>query len=313
MSSPIIFFGNERLATGLETTEPIVLQQLIDHGFTVAAIIARYTPGRSRSNRPLEIEAAAQRHGIPVLKPTTAKELGKLIGAQETVLGVLVAFGMIVPPEVIAAFPAGILNLHPSLLPCYRGSTPIEQAILDGAAKTGVSIMQLDRKMDAGPVLAQQAITLTGKENKADLARRLQQIGAELMAKEVAKVLQQTDRPHAQNEELATYCAPLTKDDGVIDWRQPAVRIEREIRAYLGWPGSCTKLWELELTVTKARVITIDTITPEQLRLRTPGTILEDHAHRLLVVTGEEVLEITELKPAGKRAMAAADFLRGRR
>jgi methionyl-tRNA formyltransferase len=308
MKPSIIFFGNERLATGLATTVPITFQRLVEHGYDIAAVVTPFTPGRSRTARPLEIEAAAQAEHIPVIKPPNKQSLLPLIAPYRAQIGVLVAFGMIIPPEVIAGFESGIINLHPSLLPHYRGPTPIEQTILDGATETGVSIMQLGQGMDSGPVLAQQTVGVSSHESKARLASRLQELGARLIVGEVAKVLEGTAHPHSQDNSQATFCTPLAKSDGIIDWAQPAVQLEREVRAFLGWPGSRTTLWGQEITITAAAVAAVD--EPAAAK---PGIIIEGYPRRLLVATGAGVLELLHLKPAGKRAMDAAAFLRGRR
>jgi len=300
----IIFFGNERLATGLQDVTPLVLQTLLEHGYHVEAIISRYTPGRSRSNRPLEVEAFSNQHHIPLRKPTSKQELVETVRGYRADIGVLAAFGMLVPQEVIKAFPYGIINLHPSLLPKYRGTTPIEQAILDGADETGVSVMQLDTRMDAGPLLAQRAVKVTGRESKAGLAARLHELGAQLLVAEVESLHAGRATLTEQKEAAATFCSPLSKNDGVLNWQKPAIQLEREIRAYLGWPGSQTTLLGRELTVTQARAETA--MHPG----RTPG---EPRAVRgeIWVRANPGMLVITRLKPAGKREMSAADFLRG--
>lgn len=306
MQSPLIFFGNERLATGLTDTAPVTFQRLIER-YEVAAVVTPFKASRSRKARPLEIEVAARTAGVPVINPPNKEALLPLLQPFGARLGVLAAFGMIVPPEVIASFEYGIINVHPSLLPRYRGSTPIEQAILDGADETGVSIMQLDQGMDTGPVLAQQTVRLTGTESKAEVARRLQELGAKLVMQQVAAVTDGTVHPTPQNPEQATYCTPLTKADGLIDWQKPAVRLEREVRAYLGWPGSRTTLLGREVTLTQARVATEAPATTAQLGDHTVS------GEEIWVRTGDGTLAIQRLKPAGKHEMAAGDFARGQR
>ncbi|MGC1176964.1 MAG: methionyl-tRNA formyltransferase, partial [Candidatus Saccharimonadales bacterium] len=149
-SKKIVFFGNERLATGV-TTEVWTLRQLLEEGYVIAAVVvAQKNTGPSRSARPLEIVALAEKHHIPVLSPEKPADIAEKLQAFGADIGVLVAYGKIVPQSVIDIFPAGIVNIHPSLLPKHRGPTPIESAILNGDEETGVSLMKLTAQMDTG-------------------------------------------------------------------------------------------------------------------------------------------------------------------
>jgi methionyl-tRNA formyltransferase len=151
-SKTLVFFGNERLLTGLASTDAPILSGLIDQGYNVAAVVAHYNESKSRDKRPLEVAAIAEEHDIPVLLPDGPADIYDQLAAFHADAAVLVAYGRIVPQNIIDLFPLGIINIHPSLLPKYRGSTPIESAILNGDTTTGVSIMSLSAKMDAGPV-----------------------------------------------------------------------------------------------------------------------------------------------------------------
>jgi methionyl-tRNA formyltransferase len=158
MSAKIVFFGNERLATGVTTTAP-TLQALIDAGYEVCAlVVAQNQSGASRKARKLEVAEIAEQHGIPVLVPAKLDDIAGQLKDYGAEIGILVAFGKIVPQAILDIFPHGIINIHPSLLPKHRGSTPIESAILFGENETGVSLMQLVQKMDAGPVYAQETV-----------------------------------------------------------------------------------------------------------------------------------------------------------
>lgn len=298
----LVFFGNERLATGLSATDAPALRSLIASGCDIAAIVISQKPARSRAVRPLEVEALAAEHGIPLLSPSRPVDILNELAALRAPVAVLAAYGRIVPQSVIDVFPKGIINIHPSLLPRYRGPIPIEQAILDGAAATGVSIMALSAAMDAGPVFAQREVPLTGRESKAELAAKLGGIGAELLLEVLPAVLEGTASPKPQNNEEATYCSLLTPQSGLIDWQKPSVRLEREVRAYLGWPGSKTALFGRDVTVTAAAAAAGSALSPGQIRAA---------KKELAIGTGEGDLVIQRLKPSGKRDMSAAEFLAG--
>lgn len=303
-SKTIIFFGNERLATGVSTTAP-ALSALIGGGYRVAAVVvAQNAMGRSRRPRDLEVAALAEKHAIPLLAPAD------LAGAQPQLAGfgaqaaVLIAYGRIVPPAVLSVFPRGIVNVHPSLLPLHRGSTPIESVILGGASETGVSLMRLSAKMDAGPLYEQVRLPLTGSETKQELADASAAIGTDLLMKHLPAILGGGGpAPTDQDDDNATYDEHLAKADGLVDWSAPAPRLEREIRAYAGWPKSRASLGSIEVIITQAA------LSDSGAKLK-PGAVQTDDK-RLIVGCGEGALEILALKPAGRPEMPAAAFLAG--
>lgn len=301
-SKRIVFFGNERLATGVETTAP-VLRALIAEGYEICAVVAQHEYAKSRKPRPLEIAAVADEHNIPVLLPTKMATVIDELSAMQAEAGVLVAFGKIVPQSVIDIFPRGIINIHPSALPKHRGPTPLESVILAGEAETAVSLMALGAKMDAGPVYAQQAVQLDGTETKQALANRLIEIGKTMLLKQLPAILDGSLVPTPQNDAQATYDRLITKDDAIIDWQQPASVIERQVRAYAGWPKSRTQLNGRDVAITVAHV---------RAGSGTPGDPYVDGTE-IGVHTPDGILMIDQLIPAGKKTMSGSDFLRGYR
>ncbi len=268
-SQTIVFFGNEKLATGISPVEPLIRQ-------------------------------AVERAGLQIEKVVT----GKLrdLGEHSSKLAVLAAYGRIIPQSVLDQFPLGIINIHPSLLPIYRGPTPIEQAILDGVDKTGVSIMHLTAGMDAGPIYKQKTLALIGTESKEALATLLQRLGADMIADVLPAIATGNIKPRQQpHPDRVSYSRLLAKEDGVIDWSKPAMQLEREIRAFAGWPGSRTALGNKEVIITRARVIA-GTGSPGEV------TIV---AKDLCVFCGTDCLLIELLKPAGKQEMNAEAFING--
>ena len=298
MPTKIVFFGNERLATGVSTTAP-VLQALLQAGYDVAAIVVNQV-SVSRRNRVLEIESLAEAHNIPVLRPRRVSDIASELSEISADIGVLVAFGQLVPTSVINLFPNGIVNLHPSLLPLHRGTIPIESVILEGANETGVSIMQLTAQMDSGPVWAQTSIALDGHETKQALADRLSREGSQLLLATLPSVLAGTSVPQPQSGQ-PTIDGRLSKADGQIDWHKPAARIEREVRAYLGWPGSYTTIAGRDVIITAAHVVTSHT---DVGNASMQGGLLT-------VGTSDGSLVIDRLKPSGKREMSASEFVLG--
>lgn len=292
-SKSLIFFGNERLSSGFVPDGAPTLEALIGAGYEVKAVVANYEAGTSRKARELEIEAVAQKHNIPVLLPDRPKDIIDELKAFGAEIGVLVAYGRIIPQSIIDIFPKGILNIHPSLLPRYRGSIPIEQAILDGASETGVSVMGLVKEMDAGPIYAQQRVELTGNETKQELTERLLNLGGKLVLDVLPSALDGTAQPKAQDESLATFTSLINKADGHMDLHKSAEQLEREVRAYAVWPKSRLELHGHQVVVTKARVAQTN------------------DASSLVVTANPGHLEILELvAPSGKK-MTGADFLRG--
>jgi len=299
-SNPIIFFGNERLATSVETNTP-VLRALIEAGYDIKAIVANYEKGISRAPRELEIEILAKEHNIPLLLPRKPKDIIDQLISFGAEAGVLIAYGKIVPQSIIDIFPRGIINIHPSLLPLHRGPTPIESVILNGEKETGISIMMLAKEMDAGPVYIQKRLPLSGNESKQGLTNQLLKLGCEMLIENFPIILSGEMKPTPQDDNAATYDKLINKADGIIDWNKSAKKLESEIRAYYGWPGSRTTLFGKEITVTEVE------INSENGK---PGTILYDKK-TLLVRCGKGSLSINRLKPAGKNEMPVEAFLAG--
>ncbi len=304
MSGRIVFFGNERLATGVQTTAP-TLQALITAGYEVAAVVSNYEQATSRSKRDLEIAEVAKAHKIPLLLPKSPLEIKQQLADYKTEVAVLVAYGKIVPEEIINLFPKGIVNIHPSLLPKHRGPTPIESVILEGALETGVSVMRLVKAMDAGPVYGQSVLPLTGTETKQLLADKLLEIGSAMVVELLPGILDGTIVALPQDDTRATYDKLISKDDGLIDWTKPAVQLEREIRAFIEWPKSRTTLAGFEVIITGAHVEKL----PADKQL--PAGSVSIQEKQLVVNTGEGTLVLEKLKPAGKAEMTAQAFLAG--
>lgn len=298
----IIFMGTPSFAA-------VPLRALVAGGHDIVGVITQpdRAVGRSRSPQAPPVKLAALELGLPVLQPSTLKDEQVVAQLRELRpdVGVVAAYGEILRRNVLEIPPLGYLNVHPSLLPLYRGPTPVAAAIRAGDEITGVSIIRLVRAMDAGPILAQATLPMPRDARAGALTDELFAIGAQLLVGALPLYAQGDLQPQAQNDSEATYCQLLSKEDGRIDWTLPALVIERLVRAFDPWPGAFTTWQGQMLKIGVARV------DAEWDGSQEPGTVLEGSALR--VVTGSGVLEVVELQPAGKRMMAAAEWLRGQR
>jgi len=300
-SKTILFFGNERLATGLGTTAP-ALRGLIEDGYHIAAVVvAQNETGKSRKARPLEVADIAAAAGIPVIAPARLQDAADELKKYGAEAAVLAAYGKIVPQAILDLFPMGIINIHPSLLPLHRGSTPIESVILEGASETGVSLMKLVPQMDAGPVYVQDHLLLNGDETKELLATKLSEMGANLLRVHLPAILGGSLEPTAQDESRATTDQQMSKADAELDFQKPAEQLAREVRAYAGWPRSRCMIGTQEVIVTAAHV---------GIGVGAAGAV-HLAPDQLGIYTTDGILVIDRLIPLGKREMSAAEFLRG--
>jgi methionyl-tRNA formyltransferase len=291
-SAKLVFFGNERLATGTDTKAP-VLTNLIRKGYQITAVVSNYTQGISRNPKRLEIIDIAHAYHIPVYLPENPMDIKEDLKVIDADLAVLVAYGKIIPQAILDIFPKGIVNIHPSLLPKYRGPTPVETAILDGVKKTGVSLMKLSPEMDTGPLFIQKTVKLSGGESKQELADRLLQLGSSLLIKYLPAILDGSLKPEKQENSQATYTHLLNKSDGLIDWQQPAEQIERLVRAFQNFPKALSKIEKIDVIITKVRVAK-DEADGSLIMRANPGWI--------------EILEL--VAPSGK-TITGGEFLRG--
>jgi methionyl-tRNA formyltransferase len=284
--------------------------ELLAQSFSIEAVITK--PLVNHNHSGITVQSVAKRLNRPIIIEASDKiELSRKIIAStfSSRVAVLIDFGIIVAQDVIDTFPMGIVNSHFSILPEWRGPDPITFAILSGQKQTGVSLMLLVEKMDEGPVIAQGIYQIKPSENSSSLTTNLidlsyallQNILPEYLAEKVEPQPQETAALLTYGSAIASYSHKLTKNDGLIDWYKPALRIEREVRAYIEWPKSRTELAGHEVIITKARVI------PEN----GPVGQIKVHSKRLLIFCGEQTLEVLQIKPANKSDMTAEAFLAG--
>lgn len=298
----VVFFGNERLVSGLKKTEAPILNGLIERGYDVVGVVSHFSESQSRNNRDLEVAEIAKEHQIPLFIPHKPSEIIDDLRSLNADIAVLASYGRIVSQEIIDLFPAGIINIHPSLLPQYRGPTPIESAILNGDDKTGVSIMQLSAGMDEGPVYAQQSIQLSEQETKFELYGRLVDIATSLFFDIFPRIIDGSLQATPQSRSDISYSKLIQKTDGVINWSDAAATIERQVRAYQGWPQARTNLHGIDAIITKAHIVDGSV---------QPGAVSVVGRHTLLVGTSTDQIAIDSIKPIGKKEMPISAFLAG--
>lgn len=295
----IIFLGTGPVSLGS-------LEGIHDH-FDIEAVITK--PDRLIHGKPHNhpVKAWALIHEIPIHQVSNKDDLSRLFKDQSftSQVGLVVDFGIIIAEEAINYFPLGIINSHFSLLPQLRGADPISFAVLQGLQETGVSLMIINSAMDEGDLIAQEKLTVQPSITTPDLTLKLVALSNDMLTRTLPRYIagQITPWPQDTTQTPATYSRKLSKQDSSVDWNKPAVQVEREVRAYIGWPGSKTTLSGKSVTITKARIYAVDTLSDADAR------VLQN---KLIVDCGKETkLEILKLKPDGKKEMTAADFLRG--
>ena len=254
--------------------------------------------GRGQAVRPCPVHAAAEALGLPVRTPArlrTATAEQEAFAALDLDAAVVAAYGLILPPAMLAAPRRGCLNIHASLLPRWRGAAPIHAAILAGDQETGITIMQMDEGLDTGAMLLKQAVPITPATTTAALHDVLAEMGGRM----ILRALDEPPVPVPQPAEGMTYAPKLSRDDGALDWTQDAVALERRVRAFDPWPGTFTTL---DGAMFKVLGVALESGSGE------PGLVLDD---RLLVACGNGALRLTRVQRSGRPAMDAAAFLRG--
>jgi methionyl-tRNA formyltransferase len=281
-----------------------------DQRYTVAGVVTQpdRPAGRGRAPEPPPAKRAALRLGIPVLQPETLRDPAAVaqLAALRPDVGVVAAYGEILRKDVLAIPPLGYLNIHPSLLPRHRGPAPVAGAILAGEAETGVTVMRLESKMDAGPILAQRRVPLAPDARAGELTRELFELGAALLVEALTPYAAGQIAPVAQDESQASYTRLLQKSDGAIDWGAPALSIERMTRAYDPWPGAWTSWRGQPLKIIGARA-------HAGWQGEAPPGALLDRMDGLWVAVGTGALELLIVQPAGKRALPAIEWRHGLR
>jgi len=278
-----------------------------------AEVVAVYTQpdraaGRGRVLVAPPVKTIAQKWGLPVYQPQTLKsgEEREALAALKPDVVVVAAFGQIFTQAVLELPARGFLNIHPSLLPLYRGVSPVPAAILNGDAFTGVSIMLLDRGVDTGPILAQAAVAITDWDTTGTLTEKLSRIGGQMLLEVLPRWVRGDIAPRAQGPAAASSTRMITKQDGEIDWTRPAIDVWRRVRAYQPWPAGYTRWQGKQVKIIEAAVVPGQTDKPGRVVPLVGETAFG-------VETGSGILGVVRLQVEGKRVMTSGEFLRGQR
>ena len=299
----VVFMGTPEFALP-------ALQHLMLNGYQVVAVYTQpdRASGRGRSLVSPPVKRAAAEFNLPVVQPVSLKgveAVAELARFQPEVI-VVAAFGQILPQPVLELPRYGCLNIHPSLLPRHRGASPVVAAILSGDEFTGVSIMLMDEGLDTGPVLSRAQIPISDRDNSGSLSAKLSLIAAHLLQEVLSAWPRRELSPQPQDEALATYSGTITKGAGVVDWRLSAVAIWRQVRAFYPWPGCYTRWRGKMLKITEAVPLSDAEDAAE-------GQVVALPHSGFGVKTGDGILGVLAVQLEGKRAISAAEFLRGQR
>ena len=302
----IAFFGTPEFA--LPT-----LSRLVESSHSVVAVVTQpdRPRGRGQKTSTSPIKTFALKHQLNVFNPTQLKEgkFRQLLSDTKPDLGVIAAYGQILPDELLKLPRYGFINVHASLLPDYRGAAPIQRAILDGRSETGITIMRVVSDLDAGPILATSSRPITLKENALEVEQALAAMGAKLLTETIDQALPGQLQEQPQNHNAANYAHRLKKADGLIDWEAPAMSIHNKIRALHPWPHAFT-YWD------QNRYLILESAPPlhppEKQAKQSPGQVVAANSKVLMVNTGDSVgLSILKIQPEGRRPMSIRDFVSG--
>ena len=304
----VVFFGTPEFAVP-------TLDALLRSRHTVVGVVTQpdRPRGRGQKTSPPPVKSRALKAGLPVLQPERLKDTAFLerLTALGAHLGVVAAYGKILTDAVLATPPLGLINVHASLLPRYRGAAPVHRAIIAGERETGVTIMRVVKALDAGPMLSTVHRAIGPDETSDEVERDLSRVGAELLVSTTNDLAAGRSCETPQDDAAATYAHRLTKDDGIIVWSWPAGRVHDLVRGLHPWPHAFTFHAGRRLILRRSTVVPADGDAPGSDA--PPGTILEAAGGRLIVATGGGRLGLTEIQVEGKRAMGAREFLAGHR
>lgn len=311
MSLRIVFLGTSEFALP-------ALQRLIASDYELAGVYTQpdRPAGRGRHEKASPVKEAALRRGLPVFQPPriSAPESVATLAALKPDVMVAAAYGQILRQPVLDVPPRGVLNIHPSLLPRYRGASPVAAAILAGDDETGVTVMLMVLALDEGPILSQRRVAIDPRDTTGTLTERLAREGADLLIETLPAYVDGALQPQPQDPSLASYASTVKKEDGLIDWSLPAVQVWRRVRAYNPWPGAFTHLDSAALRIHEAWPLAGGAASVPGSVVALPAPVDEPARDAgFAVQTGDGLLAVLRVQKEGRRAMPAKEFLRGER
>ncbi|WP_241613506.1 methionyl-tRNA formyltransferase [Rosenbergiella epipactidis] len=285
------------------------LEVLLNSPYQVVGVFTQpdRPAGRGKKLMPSPVKVLAEAHGLPVFQPESLRnaEQQQLVADLNADVMVVVAYGLILPANVLEMPKLGCLNVHGSLLPAWRGAAPIQRALWAGDTQTGVTIMQMDVGLDTGDMLLKVSCPILPQDTSASLYDKLAELGPQALLDSLHQLSQNTLVPEKQDDSLATYAHKLSKEEARIDWNLPAITLERCIRAFNPWPFSYFVISDQNIKVWRASAIASD----EKF---IPGTIISAAKSGIQVATGEGILNLEIMQPAGKKPMSTQDLLNSR-
>jgi len=301
----IVFFGTPNFAVPS-------LQEIHASRHPVVAVVTQPDRGRGRGQKshPSAVKQFALEHGLKVLQPERLRDdlFLESLRALHADLGVVAAYGRILTDTVLATPRLGLINVHASLLPKYRGAAPIHRAVMAGETESGVTIMRIVKALDAGPMIAKAARSIDPDETSIEVENDLARLGAKALVQSVDAIAAGRESETPQDDSQATYASKLEKADGVVDWSRSAADIHNQIRGLHPWPHAFSDLDGERMILLRSEVKHGQDRRPESY-----GLILDATADRLDVQTGDGVLRLVTLQREGRRPMSAREFLAGRR
>lgn len=297
----IIFMGTPDFSVG-------TLEALVEAGHDVCLVVTQpdKPKGRGKEMQFTPVKEAAVKHGIPVFQPRRVREpeCVEELRKYNADVCVVIAFGQILPKEILELTPYGCMNVHASLLPAYRGAAPIQWALISGEKVTGITTMQMDEGLDTGDMLLKVEVPITNEDTGETLHDKMAEAGAKLAVETLAQMEKGLLKPEKQGETTTPYAKMLKKEMGNIDWTKPADEIERLVRGMNSWPSAYTKWENKVMKIWRAAVEEKDTQAAA-------GTIVEVTKDSFSIQTGKGLLVVKELQIPGKKRMDAGAFLRG--
>jgi methionyl-tRNA formyltransferase len=300
---PIVFMGTPQIAA-------VTLEQLIQGPDPIAGVVTRpdRPAGRGQKSIPSPVRRVAESRGIPVVAPEKIRdpELLETLKGWNPEIIVVVAYGRILPKTILDLAPYGCLNVHYSLLPKYRGAAPAAWTIIKGESTAGVTTMKLVEKMDAGPIYLQEATEVASDETTGSLQAKLTPVGARLLLETLRRLKLGSLMPQEQEESRVTFAPLLKKEDGLIDWTQPAMMIERRVRGFNPWPGAYSHIGGKLLKIHRAKLVTADIAG-------SPGEVMRADTDGLWVAASSGFLGLEEVQLENRKRLSGVEFLRGAR
>ena len=286
-----------------------ILSMLQEEGYQIAAVVTQpdRPVGRKRVLTPPPVKVEAERLGIPVIQPeklTGSKELEEILALQSDLI-VTAAFGQLLPKELLDAPRLGCINVHASLLPKYRGGAPIHKAIMDGETETGITIMYMVEKLDAGDIISQIKVPIKDTDDTGTMFTTLSEAGVSLLKSTLPSILSETNERTVQDESLVTFARNISRQEERIDWTKGGKEIYDKIRGLHPWPVAYSVFGEENVKIWWSEKVEVASDAK-------PGTIIDIESDRIIVKTGDKIaIAITDIQPAGKKRMQADVFIRG--